>query len=94
MTRSASRLPPPPSGISLVHPRERSRRGSAPTGRVRRIRSHLEEHAASAAYLTVSEIFPLEVRALAIAVFYAIATAAGGVLAPWLFGALIGTARR
>jgi MFS family permease len=42
----------------------------------------------------VSEIFPLELRALAIAVFYALGTAAGGVAAPWLFGALIGTGER
>jgi MFS family permease len=47
--------------------------------------------AASSAYLTVSESFPLEVRALAIAVFYAFGTALGGVAAPWVFGALIGT---
>ena len=47
--------------------------------------------AASSAYLTASEVFPLELRALAIAVFYALGTAAGGVAAPWLFGALIGT---
>jgi MFS family permease len=47
--------------------------------------------AASAAYLTVSEIFPLETRALAIAFFYAVGTATGGIVAPWLFGALIGT---
>ena len=47
--------------------------------------------AASAAYLTVSEAFPLEVRASAIAVFYAFGTALGGVAAPWLFGKLIGT---
>lgn len=46
---------------------------------------------ASSAYLTVSEIFPLEVRALAIAFFYAIGTGAGGALAPLLFGALIQT---
>ena len=45
--------------------------------------------AASAAYLTVSEIFPLEIRALAIAVFYAIGTLIGGVGAPYLFGLLI-----
>jgi MFS family permease len=45
--------------------------------------------AASSAYLTVSENFPLEVRALAIAVFYAFGTAAGGVAAPWVFGRLI-----
>jgi MFS family permease len=47
--------------------------------------------AASSAYLTVSEIFPLEIRALAIAVFYAIGTLAGGVAAPLLFGWIIGT---
>ena len=45
--------------------------------------------AASAAYLTVSEIFPLEIRAFAIAVFYALGTTIGGVSAPALFGALI-----
>ncbi|MET1083144.1 MAG: MFS transporter [Burkholderiales bacterium] len=50
--------------------------------------------AASAAYLTVSELFPLELRALAIAVFFALGTAIGGVAAPWLFGALIGTGSR
>ncbi len=49
--------------------------------------------AASSAYLTVSESFPLEVRALAIAVFYAFGTALGGVAAPWIFGSLIGTGR-
>ena len=47
--------------------------------------------AASSAYLTVSEIFPLEARALAIAIFYAIGTAVGGVTGPSLFGYLIGT---
>ena len=47
--------------------------------------------AASAAYLTVSESFPLEVRALAIAIFYAFGTALGGIAAPWIFGKLIGT---
>ncbi len=46
--------------------------------------------AASAAYLTVSEIFPLETRALAIALFYALGTLIGGVAAPLIFGALIG----
>ena len=50
--------------------------------------------AASSAYLTASEVFPLELRALGIAVFYALGTAAGGVAAPWLFGALIGTGER
>lgn len=47
--------------------------------------------ASSAAYLTVSEIFPLEIRAFAIAVFYAIGTLLGGVGAPLLFGVLIKT---
>jgi MFS family permease len=47
---------------------------------------------ASAAYLTVSEIFPLEIRAMAIALFYAVGTGAGGFVAPVLFGALIQTA--
>ncbi len=50
--------------------------------------------AASSAYLTVSETFPLEVRALAIAVFYAIGTGVGGVAAPYLFGALIQSGSR
>ncbi|MGN6286610.1 MAG: MFS transporter [Afipia sp.] len=50
--------------------------------------------AASAAYLTVSETFPLEVRALAIALFYAIGTGIGGVVGPTLFGALIDTGSR
>ena len=45
--------------------------------------------AASSAYLTVSEVFPLEVRAMAISVFYAIGTLIGGAGAPALFGALI-----
>src|SRR5206468_2688339 len=45
--------------------------------------------AASAGYLTVSEIFPLEMRALSIALFYAIGTAIGGLGAPALFGRLL-----
>jgi MFS family permease len=45
--------------------------------------------AASSAYLTVSEIFPLETRALAIALFYALGTLIGGVFAPLIFGRLI-----
>ncbi len=44
---------------------------------------------ASAAYLTASEIFPMETRALCIAFFYAIGTAAGGISGPLLFGKLI-----
>jgi MFS family permease len=44
---------------------------------------------ASAAYLTASEIFPMETRALCIAFFYAIGTAAGGIAGPLLFGWLI-----
>jgi MFS family permease len=47
--------------------------------------------AASSAYLTVSEIFPLEIRAMAIAIFFAIGTLVGGVGAPALFGWIIGT---
>jgi MFS family permease len=50
--------------------------------------------AASSAYLTVSETFPLEVRALAIALFYAVGTGIGGVISPALFGALIDTGSR
>jgi MFS family permease len=47
--------------------------------------------AASSAYLVVSESFPVEVRALSIALFYALGTGIGGIGAPWLFGVLIGT---
>jgi MFS family permease len=50
--------------------------------------------AASSAYLTVSEIFPLEIRALAIAFFYAIGTGVGGVIGPLLLGVLINTGSR
>jgi MFS family permease len=48
---------------------------------------------ASSAYLTVSEIFPMETRAMAIAFFYAIGTGAGGIIGPVLFGRLIATGR-
>ena len=47
--------------------------------------------AASSAYLTVSEIFPLEIRGMAIAIFFALGTLVGGVGAPLLFGWIIGT---
>jgi MFS family permease len=47
--------------------------------------------AASSAYLTVSEIFPLEIRAFAIAVFYGIGTLTGGVFAPLLYGGIFET---
>jgi MFS family permease len=50
--------------------------------------------AASSAYLTVSEIFPLEIRALAISIFYAVGTLIGGVAAPSFFGYIIGTGSR
>jgi len=50
--------------------------------------------AASSAYLTVAETFPLEVRALAIAVFYAFGTGLGGIVGPLLFGQLIESAER
>jgi MFS family permease len=49
---------------------------------------------ASAAYLTVSEIFPMETRALAIAFFYAVGTAIGGITGPLLFGSMIETGDR
>ena len=47
--------------------------------------------AACGAYLTASEIFPLETRAMAISVFYCFGTAAGGLVAPYVLGRLIGT---
>lgn len=50
--------------------------------------------AASAAYLMVSEVFPMEVRAMVIALFYAIATGLGGITGPVIFGQLIGTGDR
>ncbi|MEO8079396.1 MAG: MFS transporter, partial [Caldimonas sp.] len=50
--------------------------------------------AASSAYLTAGESFPLEMRAMAIALFYALGTGLGGVVGPWLFGALIGSGER
>ncbi|HEY0571047.1 MAG TPA: MFS transporter [Enterovirga sp.] len=50
--------------------------------------------AASSAYLTVGETFPLEVRALAIAAFYAIGTGIGGAAGPVIFGALVETGSR
>jgi MFS family permease len=50
--------------------------------------------AASAAYLTVSETFPIEIRAITIAIFYAIGTGIGGVAAPFVFGKLIASGSR
>ena len=50
--------------------------------------------AASSAYLTVSEIFPVELRGMVIALFFAVGTLLGGTLAPWLFGHLVATGRR
>jgi MFS family permease len=50
--------------------------------------------AASSAYLTISEIFPLEIRALAIAFFYAIGTGVGGIAGPLLLGTLIDSGSR
>jgi MFS family permease len=50
--------------------------------------------AASSAYLTVGEVFPVEIRALAIAFFYAVGTGIGGVAGPFLFGLLIDTGSR
>jgi MFS family permease len=50
--------------------------------------------AASSAYLTVSELFPVELRGMAIALFYSVGTAAGGLMAPALFGMLVQTGSR
>ena len=50
--------------------------------------------AASAAYWTVSEVFPMEIRAMAIALFYSISTGLGGITGPIIFGQLIGTGDR
>ena len=50
--------------------------------------------AASAAYLTVSEVFPLEMRAISISLFYAAGTALGGFLGPPLYGAMIESGSR
>ncbi len=50
--------------------------------------------AASSAYLTVSEVFPLEMRGMAIALFFALGTTVGGTAAPAVFGYLIGTGSR
>jgi len=49
---------------------------------------------ASAAYLTVSETFPMETRAMAIAFFYACATGVGGITGPWLYGHMIASGNR
>ncbi|GLC91067.1 MFS transporter [Cupriavidus sp. TA19] len=54
----------------------------------------LASAAASSAYLTASEVFPLEMRALAISVFYALGTGSGGFIAPLLLGALIESGSR
>ena len=54
----------------------------------------LASAAASSAYLTVSEVFPLEMRAVAVSLFYAIGTGAGGFVAPALFGVLIASGSR
>ncbi len=48
----------------------------------------------SAAYLTVSEVFPMETRALAIALFYAVGTGIGGIIGPQLFGPLVAKSSR
>ncbi len=50
--------------------------------------------AASSAYLTVSEVFPLEIRAIAISIFYACGTLVGGVGGPALYGYIVGTGSR
>ena len=74
MSTAARTLPPAPNASIRTAPSPGSARSSA---------------AASSAYLTASEIFPLETRALAIAIFYALGTAVGGTAAPLLFGYLV-----
>jgi MFS family permease len=54
----------------------------------------LASAAASSAYLTVSEVFPLEMRAISISIFYAVGTGIGGFAAPAFFGALIESGSR
>ena len=54
----------------------------------------LASAAASSAYLTVSEVFPLEMRAISISIFFAVGTGIGGFAAPALFGALIASGSR
>jgi MFS family permease len=54
----------------------------------------LASAAASSAYLTVSEVFPLEMRALSISIFFAVGAGIGGFAAPALFGALIESGSR
>ena len=85
------------AGILLaatVVPFARGRFGSLGLGIVFSVIFYVASSAASAAYLTVSEIFPLEIRAFAIAIFYALGTLIGGVGAPLLFGILIATNSR
>ena len=55
-----------------------------------RVEKWASDFGTSAAYLTVSEIFPMEIRAMAIAFFFVVAQGAG-ILAPWLYGKLIET---
>jgi len=50
--------------------------------------------AASSAYLTVSEIFPVETRAVAISLFYSVGTGVGGVAAPYIFSVLVQSGSR
>jgi MFS family permease len=54
----------------------------------------LASAAASSAYLTVSEVFPLEMRALSISLFYAVGTGIGGLVAPAFFGMLVESGSR
>ena len=71
---------------------DRCRFGSDPIPGVMLLSSSLRPPRV-AAYLTAGEIFPLEIRALAIAFFFAIGTGIGGVVSPWLFANLINEGR-
>ena len=79
------------TGLAFVQGRlrrERRRRSRGP------LVFFLASAAASSAYLTVSEVFPLEMRAISISIFYAVGTGIGGFAAPALFGALIESGSR
>jgi len=79
--------------FDVVAPQEVAPQGKA-VGILFSVIFFVASSAASAAYLTVSEIFPLEIRAFAIAIFYALGTLVGGAGAPLLFGFLVSTGSR
>ncbi len=80
--------------VAMIFPFAHGWLGAWGTGAFLTVIFFIASPAASAAYLTVSEIFPLELRAFAIAIFYASGTLLGGVGAPVLFGELIASNSR